>query len=71
MGNPIQKDALVVENSPLGVEASNNAGIKPTVVLNNSPLSANDFVHLVSQDSIYQETKIIEDKLVKWCDDDK
>ena len=64
-------DALVVENSPLGVEASNNAGIKPTVVLNNSPLSANDFVHLISQDSIYQETKNIEDKLVKWCDDDK
>jgi beta-phosphoglucomutase len=64
-------NALVVENSPLGVEASNNAGIKPIVVLNNSPLSANDFVHLISQDSIYQETKNIEDKLVKWCDDDK
>jgi beta-phosphoglucomutase len=64
-------DALVVENSPLGVEASNNAGIKPIVVLNNSPLSANDFVHLISQDSIYRETKNIEDKLVMWCDDDK
>lgn len=64
-------DALVVENSPLGVEASKNAGIKPIVVLNNSPLSANDFVHLISHDSIYRETKNIEDKLVKWCDDDK
>ncbi len=64
-------DALVVENSPLGVEASKNAGIKPIVVLNNSPLNANDFVHLISHDSIYRETKNIEDKLVKWCDDDK
>ncbi len=64
-------DALVVENSPLGVKASNNAGIKPIVVLNNSPLSANDFVHLIAHDNIYLETKNIEDKLVKWCDDDK
>ncbi len=64
-------DALVVENSPLGVEASKNSGIKPIVVLNNSPLSANDFVHLISHDSIYRETKNIEDKLVKWCDDDE
>jgi HAD superfamily hydrolase (TIGR01509 family) len=64
-------DALVVENSPLGVEASNNAGIKPIVVLNNSPLSANDFVHLIPHDCINQETKNIEDKLVMWCYDDK
>ena len=64
-------EALVVENSPLGVEASNNAGIKPIVVLNNSPLSAKDFVHLIAHDSINQETKNIEDKLVMWCDDDK
>ena len=64
-------DALIVENSPLGVEASNNAGIKPFVVLNNSPLSANDFVGLIAHNSIYQETKNIEDKLVMWCDEYK
>ena len=64
-------DVLVVENSPLGVEASNNAGIKPIVVLNNSPLSVNDFVHLIAHDNIYRETKNIEDKLVKWCDEVK
>lgn len=71
LANLNPSDALVVENSPLGVEASKNAGIKPIVVLNNSPLSANDFVHLISHDNIYRETKNIEDKLVKWCDDDK
>ncbi len=64
-------DVLVVENSPLGVEASNNAGIKPIVVLNNSPLTAKDFVHLIARDNIYPETKNIEDKLVIWCDDDR
>jgi beta-phosphoglucomutase len=64
-------DALVVENSPLGVKASKNAGIKPIVVLNNSPLSAHDFVHLIAHDSIYRETKNIEDKLVMCSDDDK
>ena len=63
-------DALVVENSPLGVKASNNAGIKPIVVLNNSPLSANDFVPMIANDRIYRETKNIEGKLVKWCDYD-
>ena len=31
-------DVLVIENAPLGVQASNNATIKPVVVLNNSPL---------------------------------
>ena len=64
-------EALVVENSPLGVKASKNAGIKPIVVLNNSPLSAHDFVHLIAHDSIYRETKNIEDKLVMCSDDDK
>ena len=64
-------DVLVVENSPLGLEASINAGIKPIVVLNNSPLRANDFVHLIAHENIYRETKNIEDKLVMWCDDGK
>ena len=64
-------DALVVENSPLGVKASKNAGIKPIVVLNNSPLSAHDFVHLIARDSIYRETKNIEDKLVMCSENDK
>jgi HAD superfamily hydrolase (TIGR01509 family) len=64
-------DALVVENSPLGVKASKNAEIKPIVVLNNSPLSANDFAHLIAHDNIYRETKNIEDKLVKWCENDR
>src|SRR5205809_849738 len=37
-------EALVVENSPLGVEAANKAGIPYIVTLNNSPLDiSSDF----------------------------
>jgi beta-phosphoglucomutase len=63
--NPL--DVLVIENAPLGVQASNNAAIKPVVVLNNSPLKVNDFVNLIALDQIYDETKNIEDKLIPWC----
>jgi beta-phosphoglucomutase len=64
-----QSDVLVIENAPLGVQASNNAAIKPVVVLNNSPLRVNDFVNLIPNDQIYGETKNIEDKLITWCHD--
>ena len=60
-------DVLVIENAPLGVQASNNAAIKPVVVLNNSPLKVNDFVNLIPIDQIYDEMKNIEDKLIPWC----
>ena len=58
---------LVIENAPLGVQASNNAAIQPVVVLNNSPLRVNDFVNLIPIDQIYDETKNIGDKLITWC----
>ena len=62
-------DVLVIENAPLGVQASNNAAIKPIVVLNNSPLRVPDFVNLIPDNQIYDETKNIEDKLITWCND--
>jgi beta-phosphoglucomutase len=62
-------DVLVIENAPLGVQASNNAAINPVVVLNNSPLRVNDFDNLIPIDQIYDETKNIEDKLITWCHD--
>ena len=51
--NPL--DVLVIENAPLGVQASNNAAIKSLVVLNNSPLRKNDFVNLIPIDQIYDD----------------
>ncbi len=65
--NPL--DVLVIENAPLGVQASNNAAIKPVVVLNNSPLRVNDFGNLIPIDQIYDETKNIGEKLITWCHD--
>ena len=62
-------DVLVIENAPLGVQASNNAAINPVVVLNNSPLRVNDFDNLIPIDQIYDETKNIGDKLITWCHD--
>jgi HAD superfamily hydrolase (TIGR01509 family) len=62
-------DVLVIENAPLGVQASNNAEISPVVVLNNSPLRVNDFDNLIPIDQIYDETKNIGDKLITWCHD--
>jgi len=62
-------DVLVIENAPLGVQASNNAAIKPVVVLNNSPLRVNDFVNLIPIDQIYYETKNIGEKLITWSHD--
>ena len=62
-------EVLVIENAPLGVQASNNAAIQPVVVLNNSPLRVNDFVNLIPIDQIYDETKNIGDKLITWCHD--
>ncbi len=64
-------NVLVVENAPLGVKASKKAGIEPVVVLNNSPLTTKDFIHLIACDNIYPITKNIEDKLVRWCDDER
>lgn len=60
-------DVLVIENAPLGVQASTNAAINPVVVLNNSPLRVDDFDNLIPIDQIYDETKNIGDKLITWC----
>lgn len=60
------KKVLVVENSPLGARASINAGLKVIVVLNNSPLTSNDFDHDVIGD-FYSHTKDIVEPLRHWC----
>jgi beta-phosphoglucomutase len=50
------KDAVVVENAPLGVKAANAAGIVCYVALNNTPLARSDFAGLISQDRIFERT---------------
>jgi beta-phosphoglucomutase-like phosphatase (HAD superfamily) len=60
-------DVIVVENSPLGVKAALNAGLTVIVVLNNSPLTRNDFTKLIPPDSIFVDTKNTMPLLYDWC----
>ncbi len=53
------KDAVVVENAPLGVKAANNAGIGCYVALNNTPLVRSDFGGMIPQDRIFEKTGLL------------
>ena len=66
--------AIVVENSPLGVEAAHNARIPFIVTLNNTPLDTQiDFDFHLRLDKSEQENRIFEDTksavayLKDWC----
>jgi beta-phosphoglucomutase-like phosphatase (HAD superfamily) len=53
------KDALVVENAPLGVRAANSAGISCYVALNNTPLARSDFKGIMPEDRIFERTDML------------
>jgi beta-phosphoglucomutase-like phosphatase (HAD superfamily) len=58
---------LVVENAPLGVRASKNAGIECIVTLNNTPLSQEDFKPIISKEKIFEDMKSANKFLFNWC----
>ena len=62
---------IVVENSPLGVEASNKAGLKCIITLNNTPLDVhNDFKGVMSSNldkTTYSDTKSTSKFLKNTC----
>ena len=60
-------EAIIVENAPLGVEAANKAGIQCIVVLNNTPLTIEDFTNMINNDRIFEETKSASKLLEDWC----
>ena len=60
-------EAIIVENAPLGVEAANKAEIQCIVVLNNTPLTIEDFTNMVNNDRIFGETKYASKLLEDWC----
>jgi beta-phosphoglucomutase len=60
-------EAIIVENAPLGVEAANKAEIQCIVVLNNTPLTIEDFTNIVNNDRIFGETKYVSKPLEDWC----
>jgi beta-phosphoglucomutase len=59
------KDALVVENAPLGVRAANSAGIACYVVLNNTPLVRPDFKGIIPDGRIFEKTDLLRSVLCK------
>jgi HAD superfamily hydrolase (TIGR01509 family) len=61
------QDVIVVENSPLGAKAATRAGLNVIVVLNNSPLTKDDFVDLIPPDAILLNTKDTRPLLDHWC----
>ena len=60
-------DALVVENSPLGVSAANSAHIPCIITLNTSPLTISDFQGLVSEEKIFKDTNSARKFLKDFC----
>ncbi|MGE5662070.1 MAG: HAD family hydrolase [Ignavibacteriales bacterium] len=62
---------IVVENSPLGVEAANKASLECIITLNNTPLDIqNDFKEVMSSDPkkfTFKDTKSASNFLKNWC----
>jgi beta-phosphoglucomutase-like phosphatase (HAD superfamily) len=62
---------IVVENSPLGVEAANKASLECIITLNNTPLDIqNDFKEVMSSDPkkfTFNDTKSAGNFLKNWC----
>ncbi|MGH9979525.1 MAG: HAD family hydrolase, partial [Nitrososphaeraceae archaeon] len=62
---------IVVENSPLGVEAANKAGLECIITLNNTPLDIhNDFNEVMSSEPkkfTFKDTKATSKFLKNWC----
>jgi beta-phosphoglucomutase len=66
-------DAIVVENSPLGIEAANKASLRYIVTLNNTPLDiSSDFKGLIfggnkNNNTVFKDTKSASSFLKDWC----
>jgi len=66
-------EAIIVENSPLGVESAIRAGIRFLVTLNNTPLGLSDFKGLLPKekteidDMVFRDTKSASNFLKEWC----
>lgn len=63
-------EAIVVENSPLGIEAASKAGIPYIITLNNTPLDISDFGKLKEdkgEKTIFTNTKSASNFLKDWC----
>lgn len=65
-------EALVVENSPLGVISASRAGIQYIITLNNTPLELSDFLSNpkdieFARKRVFRDTQSAIKFLVDWC----
>jgi HAD superfamily hydrolase (TIGR01509 family) len=65
-------DALVVENSPLGVDSAVKANIEYIITLNNTPLELSDFPGVLNDNDlaskrIFEDTQSAGKFLIDWC----
>jgi beta-phosphoglucomutase-like phosphatase (HAD superfamily) len=69
--NLTPSEAIVVENSPLGIEAAIKAGIPYIITLNSTPLEMSDFGSLLEEgklnNRIFNHTKAARGFLKNWC----
>jgi beta-phosphoglucomutase len=69
--NLTPSEAIVVENSPLGIEAADKAGIPYIVTLNNTPLEISSDFGLLEEgklnNRIFKDTKAASICLKDWC----
>lgn len=63
----LAKDAVVVENAPLGVRAANNAGIPCYVALNTTLLGRPDFAGIMPAERIFDKTSSLKGPLQEMC----
>jgi beta-phosphoglucomutase len=65
--------AIIVENSPLGVESALRAGVRFIVTLNNTPLKLSDFKGLLPDDEnkvndiVFKDLRSAMNFLNEWC----
>lgn len=73
--NLATSQVIVVENSPLGVEAANKAGLECVITLNNTPLDIHDdFKGVMSSDPekfTFKDTRSASKFLKTWCCNEK
>jgi beta-phosphoglucomutase len=69
--NLASSQVIVVENSPLGIEAANRAGLKSIITLNNTPLDIRtDFKEVMTSDPekfTFNDTRLARNFLMNWC----
>ena len=65
-------EALIVENSPLGVDSAVKANIECIITLNNTPLELSDFPGILNDNDlaskrIFEDTQSAGKYLIDWC----